>query len=268
MTPIFAPRVESYLQELVRACAAIEQPLVSVILFGSSASGGFSSGSDVDLLIVVPDDTTPESQRTLRSAVTRLEIVHGFRPARPPQRVQARIERAVGHLFSCFICTRGDLISGDVARILDLRTWEAPFVDRIVLATIVASAVTAWGEDLLREVPVPPVRRLDVFRALFGFSCQVVLIVEAFPVLPDATKYAMGVLKHSLHSCFFCYQRRTVPLEEEIDFFTARLGRSRTCEELLSLRRQYRKSIGFVIRCLPTIVRLHLRTARDNHFAS
>jgi len=263
---MIVPRVERYLQELARTCAAIEQPPVSVILFGSAARGGFSSVSDVDLLIVVRDDTTPEDQRRLRSAVTRLEIAHGFRPARPPRRMQARIERAVGHLFSCFICTRGDLISGDVARILNLRTWEAPFVGRIILATIVASAVTAWGEDLLPEVPAPPVRRRDVFKALFGLSCQVVLIVEAFPVLPDATKYAMGVLKHSLHSCFFCYQHRTAPLEEEIDFFTPRLGRSRTFEELLSLRRQYRKSIGFVIRCLPTIVRLHLRTARDNHY--
>lgn len=115
---------------------------------------------------------------------------------------------------------------------------------------------------------MPPVRRLDVFKALFGFSCQVVLSVEAFPVLPDATKYAMGVLKHSLHSCFFCYQRRTAALEEEVDFFAARLGRSRALEELLSLRREYRKSTGFVIRCLPTVVRLHLRTARDNDFAS
>ena len=239
-----------------------------MVLFGSAASGGFSSGSDVDLLIVVRDETTREGKRKLRSEVTRLEIAHGFRPAPPPRRWQARIERAVGHMFSCFICTRGDLISGDVARILDLRPWEAPFVDRIVLATIVASAVTAWGEDLLPQVPVPPVRRLDVFKALFGLSCQLVLSVQTFPVFPDATKYAMGVLKHSLHSCFFCYHRRTADLEEEIDFFVPRLGRSRTLEELLSLRRQYRKSIGFVIRCLPTVVRLHLRTARDNQFAS
>jgi predicted nucleotidyltransferase len=263
-----APRVQAYLDELIRTCVHIEQPLVSLILFGSAASGGFSDVSDVDLLIVVPSETKPESKQALRTEVARLEVVHGFRSATPARVLQARIERAVGHQFSCFICTRDDLMSGDVARILDLRPWEAPFVDRIVLASIAASAATASGENLLPGVRVPPVRRLDVFKALFGFACQIVLIVESFPLLPDATKYAMGVLKHSLHSCFFCYHRRTAPVEEEVEFFSRRLGASRTLDELLSLRRQYRRSFGFVIRCLPTITRIHLRTARENRFAS
>src|SRR4029077_8016508 len=98
---------------------------------------------------------------------------------------------------------------------------------RIVLASIVATAATAWGEDLLPRVLVPPVRRLDVFKALFAFSCQIVLIVQTFAALPDATKYAMGTLKHSLHSCFFCYHRRTEDLEMEVEFFDRRLGGSR-----------------------------------------
>jgi hypothetical protein len=241
--------------------------LVSLVLFGSTAKGSFSEDvSDVDLIIVLPDEATRENRRRLHEVVARLEAVHGFSlpAARSPGVFQARIERAVGHAFSCFVCTRGDLLSGDVARVLELRRLEAPFVDRIVFANIVASAVTVWGEDLLPRVPVPPVRRLDVFKALFAFSSQVVLSVMTFPVLPDATKYAMGALKHSLHSCYFCYHGRTAALEEEVDFFQRRLGATRTLVELLALRRQYRRSFAFVIRCLPTLARLHLRTARDN----
>jgi len=262
------PRVQAYLDELVHTCEQIDQPLVSLILFGSAASSGFSSVSDVDLMIVVPDGTTADRKCKLRAEVARLEIAHGFRPPQPTGTFQTRIERAVGHLFSCFICTRDDLLSGDVARILTLQPWEALFVDRIVLASIVASAVTARGEDLLPRVPVPPVRRLDVFKALFGFSCQIVLIVQIFPVFPDATRYAMGTLKHSLHSCFFCYHRRTADLEKEVDFFDRRLGGSRTLGELLLLRRQYGKSFGFVTRCLPVLARIHFLTAWDNDFGS
>jgi hypothetical protein len=147
-----------------------------------------------------------------------------------------------------------------------LRPLEAPFVDRIVFAGIVASAVTVWGEDLLPRIPVPPVRRLDVFKALFGLSSRVCLSAVMFPVLPDATKYAMGVLKHSLHSCFFCYRGRTAAIEEEVDFFRRRSGPIRTLEELLALRREYRPSFAFVIRCLPALVWLHVRTARENRF--
>ena len=262
-------RVQSYIEALVQACAQDQVPLVSVVLFGSAAKGGFSGDvSDVDLILVVADDTSRVNRRRLGEVVARLEAVHGLGPAMTdaPGRLQARIERAVGHGLSGFVCTRGDLISGDVARVLDLRPLETPFVDRIVFASIVASAVTVWGENLMPQVPVPSVRRLDVFKALFGFSGQVFLSAVTFPVLPDATKYAMGALKHSLHSCYFCYHGRTVTLEEEVDFFRRRLGTNQTLVDLLTLRGQYRRSFGFVIRCLPALVRLHLRTARDTRF--
>jgi hypothetical protein len=100
----------------------------------------------VDLIIVLPDAATRENKRRLREEVARLETFHGFRPAtaHSPGALQARIERAVGHLFPCCVCTRGDLTSGDVARVLDLRPWEALFVDRIAFASIIGSAVTVW----------------------------------------------------------------------------------------------------------------------------
>ena len=263
-------RVQTYIDALVQTCAQDRAPLVSVVLFGSAAKGGFSGDvSDVDLIIVVSDDASRAKRRRLGEDVARLETLHGLRPAttHPPGGLRARIERAVGHGFSCFVCTRSDLISGDVARVLDLRPLETPFVDRIVFASIVASAVTVWGEDLLPRVPVPSVRRLDVFKALFGFSSQVLLSAVTFPVLPDATRYAMGALKHSLHSCFFCYHGRTADVGGGSRLFPATPGSEPDlggacwpCE------REYRRSFAFVIRCLPALVRLHLRTARDNRF--
>jgi hypothetical protein len=59
---------------------------------------------------------------------------------------------------------------------------------------------------------LPPLRRLDVFKTLFGFTTGLILLsAAAFPVLPDATRYAMGALKHSQHSCYFCYHLKTAP---------------------------------------------------------
>jgi hypothetical protein len=55
-------------------------------------------------------------------------------------------------------------------------------------------------------------------------------------------------------------------LEREVDFFQNRLGPTRTLAELLDLRREYTESLAFVLRCLPTLARLHLRTAWDNQF--
>ena len=262
-------RVQTYIESLVQSCAQDQAPLVSVVLFGSAAKGGFSGDvSDVDLIMVVPDEASSTNRQGLRDAVVRLETLHGLRSGATQSFgwLRTRVERAVGHGFSCFVCSRADLLSGDVGRVLDLRATEKPFVDRIVFASIVASAVTVWGEDLLPRVPVPSVRRLDVFKALFGFSSQVFLSAMTFPLLPDATKYAMGALKHSLHSCYFCYHGRTAALEEEVAFFRRRFGANRAFVDLLAMRGEYRRSFGFVMRCLPALARLHLRTARDNRF--
>jgi hypothetical protein len=92
------------------------------------------------------------------------------------------------------------------------------------------------------------------------------LCAAIFPLHPAITKYAMGVLKSSVHSCFFCYELRRASLEEEINFFERRLGSNRTLIQLLALRREYRNSFTFVVRCIPTLVRLHLRTSIDNRF--
>jgi predicted nucleotidyltransferase len=261
--------VQAYLDAIVGTCAEGEPALVSVILFGSAATGGFSGTvSDVDLILVLQTGATPEDRRRLRGGVVSLEILHGMRErtARSPGALESFMERLTANGRSFFVCTRQDLLSGRPARILDLHPAQALFVDRVVIPSIVASAVTVWGEELLGHIPLPPIRRFDVFKSFFGLFGQVLTSAALFPMLPGATKYAMGALKRSVHHCFFCYHARPAALDEEVDFFQRRLGTSRALEQLLSLRRAYGESFAFVVRCLPAMARLHLRTASDNRF--
>jgi predicted nucleotidyltransferase len=260
-------RVQQYLDAVAQLHRGVS-PLVSVILFGSTASGACSESSDVDLIVVLPDGATAEDRRRLHWAISGLEIAHGLRllAARPKNPLERFAEHAGGNAHSFFFCTRADLLSGNVARVFGLRAVEELFVDRIVFASVVVSAKTVWGEELLPRVPLPPLRRLDVFKALFSFAGLILLSAAAFPVLSDATRYAMGALKHSLHSCYFCYHLKTAPLDDEVEFFNSRLGRSRTLLELLNQRQKYHRTFAFVLRCVPVLFRLHLRTAWDNRF--
>ncbi|WP_420128419.1 nucleotidyltransferase domain-containing protein [Longimicrobium sp.] len=267
--PRFPARVQAYLDAVVAGCRAGRHPLVSVAVFGSAARGGFSQQvSDVDLIVVLADGATDEARAEVHRLVARLEEAHGFRPrdGRRKSALEKFIDRAAGNALSCFVCTAGDLLSGSVARVLGLRPHEALLVDRIVFASIIASAVTAWGEDLLPRVPVPPIRRLDVYKALLGLHGQLVLINASYALLPGATRHAMAALKHSLHNCFFVYEMRAETLEHEVAFFRARLGGGDVLDELLSLRGHYRDDRGFVLRCIPTVLRLHRMTARENRF--
>ena len=261
-------RVQQYLDEVSQLHSNSAISLVSVILFGSAASGAFSQSSDVDLIIVIPDETSPEDRRHLRAEVNELEIMHGLRLPESPRKksLESFAERAGGHAHSCFHCTRADLISGNVARIFGLRGAEEIFLERMFLASVIVSARTVWGEDLLSLVPLPSLRRLDVFKSLFRSTSFILFCAAAFPVLSDATKYAMSTFKHSVHSCYFCYHIKTTSLNDEVAFFNARMGRDRTLQDLLNQRNEYHRSFAFVLRCVPTLLRLHLRTLRDNRF--
>jgi len=262
-------RVSSYVEAVADAGTRMGCDLVSVILFGSAATGGFSeTASDLDLILVVHDAATRDERRQLSGEVERLEVLYGFRVPRihPQSGLERIIDRLTATVHSFFICTRQDLLSGRVGRILDLRRPQAVFVDRVVMASIIGSAVTVWGEDLLPHVPLLAIRRLDVFKAFHGLFAQMVLFLAVYPVLPNATKYATGALKRSVHSCFFCYHGDAAPLPQEVDFFQRRIGPGGALQQLLDLRREYTHSFGFVARCLPLLIRLHLHTAWDNQF--
>jgi hypothetical protein len=268
-SPSLPPGIRDYLDAIVQQSTEAGHELVSVVLFGSASTGGFEgAASDVDLIFVLPDGAPPEARIGLREAVERLEVLHGFRdPSVHSQSIlEAFAQKITANVRSFFVCTRADLLSGDVARILDIPPAQAIFVDRVVVPSIVRSAVTIWGEDLLPHVPMLPIRRLDVLKAFFGFGNQVLLSAALYPFVPPATKYAMGALKRSVHNCYFCYHLRPASLDEEVAFFQEHLGPSRTLAQLKALRHTYRPSFGFVVRCLPALVRLHLRTALDNRF--
>lgn len=259
------PRVQDYVEAIVRTCADRERALVSVVLLAAPQRTVTRQR--------FPTWTLLSFSLTMRPAMTGSGCAMKCYVSKPytvsatsVSNRGAFMQRVTANIRSFFVCTRGDLLSGSPARILDIPPQQAIFVDRVVIPSIVCSAITVWGEDLLPNVPLPPIRRFDVFKAFHGLAGQVLLTAVVFPVLPGATKYAMGALKRSVHNCFFCYHGRRASLEEEIDFFQRRLGPSRTLTQLLALRGEYRPSLAFVVRCLPTMAWLHLRTAVENTF--
>jgi hypothetical protein len=264
-----APAIEAYLADVARIRLARGDPLVSVVLFGSAATGGYAAGvSDVDLLVVLPNEASTEERRAVRDAVSGLEARHGLaKPRSPrPSALEAFAERITATVRSFFVCTRADLLSGDPGRILGIAPAQARFVDRIAIPSIMASGVTAWGEDLIAQVPLRPIRRFDVVKAFFGLFNQLLFSVFIYPVLPTATRFAMDATKRSVHSCYFCYHARPAPLAEEVAFFREHHGPSRALARLMALRSAYRPSFGFVLDSLWAVARLHLRTALDNQF--
>lgn len=277
MSASLALPVAAYLADVRAVCESAHGQIVSLVLFGSAATGGYAEqSSDVDLLIVVRDDVDRALRGLLRDQVAELEVVHGL--ARSEQyggatrdgtfaaALAAFAARVIANTRAFFLCTRADLLSGDPARILDITRRQAQFVDRVAIPSIAASGYTIWGEPLLNRISLPPIRRKDVAKSFFGLFNQVLFAATLYPYLPSATKFAMDALKRSVHNCYFCHQLCAAPLATEVAFFEKRYGPDRTLQRLLVLRARYRASFGFVVRCFATLVRLHGRTALHLRF--
>jgi predicted nucleotidyltransferase len=265
----WATAVSAYLNALVATCAKNDCEPVSVVVFGSAARGGLSSkSSDVDTLVVLSDEISEDRQHALKNAIALLEAEHGFRtsPSNRPAMYEDWAEYLSSNAFSAFVCSESDLLSGDVARILKLKPIEALLVDRIALPTILDSAVTFWGKDLLASVNTPPIRRLDVLKASLSFFSVLWMSATLYAVLPKSTKYAMGALKRSLHSCFYVCNGRSAPLEEEVRYFGERLRKTQALDRLMALRSQYSPSFRFVIAAFPQIMHLQLYALREGTF--
>jgi predicted nucleotidyltransferase len=271
MIPDCPPSVVPYISSVVRACEDPDSGIISAVLFGSASTGSYSHEiSDVDLLIVLHDKATAQDRCRACGIISDLEDRSGIRKQSPHQRgaLDAFADRITASVRSFFVCTRADLLSGDPARILGISALQALFVDRIAVPSILASGLTIWGEHLLPHVVLPPIRRFDVAKAFFALFNQVLFAVVAYPLLSAGTKRAMDTLKRSIHNCYFCYHSRVAQLPVEVAFFQRRLGAApgSTLAQLLRLRAAYKPSFAFVLRCLPTLFRLHSVTAWDNRF--
>lgn len=260
------PALSDYLAAVVRTASDVGLVTVSVVVFGSASLGGHSADSDVDLFVVVADDAPAARRRRLRTELAALEVARGLRRAHGGDGLLTRLIDGAGDALSSFVCTRADLLSGDPARVFGLSRTQGRLVDRIVLANIVASAVTACGENLLPAIALPALRRVDVVKAWLGLSGLTTVCALAYPLLPRATRHAMGALKRSVHSCHYVLARCAAPLDAEIAYFRRRLGPSHTLDELLALRAAYRPSFGFVVRAIAAIARLHVHAARTGAF--
>lgn len=258
--------ISDYIQEIVNTANKKNIAIQSILLFGSAAKYDFTSGSDIDLLIITENQLSDDEEKTFKAAIVNIEQRQGFKKVSVNKNlIEKFIDRAGGNDLSFFITSKAILLSGDAGRILSLSPFEARFVNRIVLASIIIPAVTVWGEDLKYQIPLQPIRKIDVIKAFFSFINLMLFIVFIYPVLKEATRHAMGILKRSIHSCYFCFTLKADTLQKEVDFFTKQLNISAP-REVINLRQHYRPSFRFVLRSCFAIIALHFFTLRKNSF--
>lgn len=263
--------VRNYIDDLILLAETRSSEIVSVSIFGSAAKNGFSqSVSDVDLIVALADEVPRETKRMISGELVALEVKHKLRkpPGSKRDAVYMRIDVAAGQFLSHFVCYKRDLLSGNRAAVFEVNHLAESllFPAHIAFANIITSAKVIWGEDFLDKVHIPTLSKVHLAKNCASFLLLNACALLWYPILPNATKYSMSTLKWMLHGCYFCYTLKSATVEEEIDFFRTKVGASKVFLELLSLRREYQASLGFIIGCFRVLIQLHVVTVKENKF--
>ena len=265
-------KVRDYVDEVLKIANERSPDIISISVFGSVAKGGFSqSVSDVDLIVALADKVPQKTKRLISGDLAKLELKHRLRehPKSKTEFVYSQIDRMAGQFKSHFVCYARDLLSGNSSAIFGWHPLAEPFFStRIGFANIVTSAKTIWGEELLKRAHVPPIKRWHLINNCLSFLSLNGIAFLMFPILPNATKYSMSVLKWMIHNCHFCYTLKATTIEEGVEFFRPKLEHNRALLELISLRQEYRPSLKFVKNCFRTLVHLYIVTTKENRFPS
>ena len=264
--------IKDYLDAVYKIADARSRDIVSILIFGSAATGGFSYAlSDVDLMIVLADHVSRDIRDNIRDELSALERQHGLSelPKGRRRNFYAICDQKIGGLKSLTICYKSDLLLGNPSAVFEVKAfaeWLLLSTHIFCFASIFTSARTLWGENLLACIPIPALTRKHLTKNLITHLLRNMCAFGGYLFLPNGTKYAMGILKGFLHDCFFVYTAKNAPLEEKIKFFRTKLGGYTVFDQLLSLRKDYRPSPSFIFGCFEMLVRLYIITLRENTF--
>lgn len=265
------PKSKAYIEKTVQLCEENDVYLVSMIVFGSIVKGGFLEDvSDVDMILVIADETPKKTMRKLRKDLTKLEFSYRFRKKSKSiiDIVFKTAEHITGMFISHFICYRKDFLAAKFSKVFNVNPFLAFLLapTNIVWASAITSAQTIVGKDLLNIVHLPSITKRDILKskAMNSFLCFAACL--AYPFHPDATKFAMEALKWSLLTCYFCYKKKSSTIEDTIKFFQDHSFNDPLFHEMLSLREKYKNSFLFTVRSGRVVKRLHRMTIKENQF--
>ena len=266
-----APKARNYIGESIGLILKNKIDLLSLIIFGSAVKGEYQPDlSDVDIIYVISDKTSKKEKKKISKELTKLEFKHTFRKKNGSivDTVYKRAEDMTGMYVSHFVCYRKEFLAAKFSKVFNINLLLCKLFapTDVVWASVVKSATTLWGENLLEKTNFAEIKKNQIqkSRAMNLVLCTAAL--TTYILHPDATKYAMEAVKWSLQTCYFSYTLKSASTVETVQFFLQKDFDNPLLEHLLDLRKNYKKSLQFILNSFKAVNDLHKKTLRENKF--
>lgn len=263
------PKVREHVQQVIQKSVAIcGGHLRSVVLFGSAARGQFSEGvSDVDLILVVSDDTPNHVVRKLDTELERFEENQG------PMKHRSHFLKVFAYktaLFkSHFVVREGALRSLDTRRLFNQAGGSSLPLGRLlfflapadlVLWNVLRSAAVVHGENVISSLRLPaPTYSAIVHSFLVSFALSLFGALTSV-LFADGTMFSLESLKWFLLDLQSYHNNQPLGVLDAVGFAEA-LHPSPILSQFTNLRQHYAGSVSFSLLCPAYLILLFLRNS-------
>jgi predicted nucleotidyltransferase len=202
-------------REFINQLAAKLDPdlVESILLFGSSVSGGTTEVSDIDLIVVV-SDTAPEAyQDSVRSICNDLSREYLSTEASSSSQIEQWINRWTGMFQTGFVSSREEIESGCFSEIFDTPNFVyyiAPW--RTVLASVFDNVQSLYGPKIQPDWDSLGYPRDHLYQELIrSFLMNISLATIQIPysfISSNAALYSQESYKWTIYNCSYYINKK------------------------------------------------------------
>ncbi|MCK4736071.1 MAG: nucleotidyltransferase domain-containing protein [Methanophagales archaeon] len=259
-------KADNYIEDLLTILkSTFKQKLESIILFGSLAEGYFSEDvSDVDIIVVLSDDSSKEDIKKSREIIKNIEIKYNF--SQKTDSFRGRLlkffDEQTGMFVSYFVCKKSDLIQGNFNKIF-LRSpiffliADIAVPKKIVLTNVFGRASIVYGNNVLQEIKIPIIGIIDIIKDFIMNFCLSLFAISIYPFSDKATKYSMEARKWSFINCHTFLHKQSTNLAETYEYYIQNKFTIDYIERMMQLRKKYEKNANFVLKTPLCILVVH-----------
>ena len=260
------PKVRDYVRRIIQRSVTIcGAHLRSVVLFGSAARGQFSKDiSDIDVILVVSDDTPNQVVRKLDTELERFEENQG--PMKHRSHFLKLFSYKTALFRSHFVVREGPLRSLNTHRLfIQARSFGLPLgrllfflaPAGLVLRNVLRDAVVVHGENVISSLRLPdPTYSSIVHSFLVSFALSLFGTLTSV-LFTDGTMFSLESLKWFLLDLQSFHNNRPSDVLEAVRSAEL-LHPSPILSQFTNLRRQYARSVSFSFLCPVYLILLFL----------
>ncbi len=254
-------RHDDILERIIRVAKVfLNNRIISIILFGSRASGEACKSSDYDVLLIVPNDIEEKTIKVLKNFFITINSEMGWTTNGLLDKILRAIEARTGMFISGFICTLEDFMKKKFHKIFGTSRFMSKLLapTQVVFRNVLRNYKVLIGKDIFREIDEKEFINYSYKEILKSFLMNLLLAMGAFFISfkKESSSFSLESIKWSLMT--LAYAADISPKLGDIIDFLIKNGYGKIIRDFIMARRYGIEHVKIALEAPWVVLKIHL----------